>query len=80
MAYFSTSVATSLSGPLQASHTARRIYYVHRAGAMTPEQHKWVNDLLASHPFLWAKTIPRTPHEYTLRHEWARTSLRRWCG
>lgn len=40
-------------------------------GPMSAAQLRYVSDLLAAHPFRWAKTMPRNPHEYTLRHEWA---------
>lgn len=29
-----------------------------------------VNELLNSHPFRFAKTMPTIPHEYTLRKQW----------
>jgi hypothetical protein len=37
---------------------------------MTPEQLARIGYLLESHPFRFAKTMPRNPHWYTLRHEW----------
>ncbi len=39
-------------------------------GPMTPEQLARIGQLLESHPFRFAKTMPRNPHWYTLRHEW----------
>jgi len=49
-----------------------RMHYPYEdKGPMAPEQLTYVSDLLAAHPFRLAKTMPKNPHEYTLRHEWA---------
>lgn len=51
---------------------ADRMHWPYEAkGPMSVTQLQYVSDLLAAHPFRWAKTLPRNPHEYTLRHEWA---------
>lgn len=39
-------------------------------GPMSPKQLAWIRELLESHPWRFAKTMPRNPHWYTLRHEW----------
>jgi hypothetical protein len=39
-------------------------------GPMSPEQLQWIGQLLESHPWRFAKTMPKNPHWYTLRHEW----------
>ncbi len=40
-------------------------------GPISAARRRYVSDLLAAHPSRWAKTMPRNPHEYTLRHGWA---------
>ncbi len=49
----------------------RRHYPFTAKGPPSPAQHQYLADLLASHPFRVAKTMPKNPHEYTLKHEWA---------
>ncbi len=49
----------------------RRHYPFIAKGPPSPAQHRYLADLLASHPFRVAKTMPKNPHEYTLKHEWA---------
>lgn len=40
-------------------------------GPMSAEQLEWITQLLESHPYRFTKTMPKNPHWYTLRHEWA---------
>jgi hypothetical protein len=50
---------------------AHRIHYPYLdKGPIPPDKLAWIGQLLESHPFRFAKTMPTNPHWYTLRHEW----------
>ena len=52
-------------------------------GPIAPWELQRIGQLLEGHPYRFAKTMPKTPHWYTLRYEWMdvgqRGLQRRWC-
>jgi len=50
---------------------ANRMHYRYEdKGPMPPAQRLRIERLLESHPYRFAKTMPKNPHWYTLRYEW----------